>query len=192
MSNQLSNAIFLFLGLLFFSCGNDYVPKPRGFFRIDLPQKKYIHYESSDCPYSFDIPDYAVVSRDSNRLAEPCWMYILFPRFNAQVYLTYKPLDNNLVKFSEDAHTLVYKHTVKADAIDELPVHTLSHVHGLIYDLAGNSASPMQFYVSDSSKHFIRGSLYFNCTPQADSLQPVSAFIKADVVRLVNSISWKN
>src|SRR5437879_2835820 len=107
--------LVLIIFILFFSsCNHNYLPKPRGYFRIDLPEKNYSRFAPADCPFSFEIPQYADVIPDTNRVAEPCWMYVKFPRFNGEIYLSYKRVENNLNKFLEDAHTLVYKHTVKA------------------------------------------------------------------------------
>ena len=188
--NLLTVLVFLFI--FFSTCNHDYTPKPRGFYRITLPDKKYTAYDPHDCPFSFEIPQYAKVLPDTNRLAEPCWMYITFPPFNAQIYLTYKTLHNDLNKYTEDAHTLVYKHTVKANGIDEKLFNTSANVHGILYEIGGNAASAVQFYATDSIRHFLRGSLYFNCVPHSDSLAPVIDFLQKDVEHIVNSLKWKN
>lgn len=183
---------FLLLVVIISSCIKDYAPKPRGYFRIDMPEKKYIHYVSPDCPFEFDLPVYAEVKKDSNRLAEPCWMYVVFPSLNAQLYLTYKTINNDMEKYAEDSRTMVYKHTVKASAIDENVINnTQNHVHGIMYDIGGNAASNLQFYVTDSVNHFIRASLYFNAPPQSDSLAPSISFVRGDILRLVNTLKWK-
>lgn len=182
----------IFLMLLFFTaCDPPSVPKPRGYFRIDVPEKNYSEFNPSTCPFSFQIPEYAIVVYDTNRLAEPCWMYLRFPKFNAEVFLSYKPVNNNLNKLVEDARTMVYKHTVKADAINEKRFSTPYNASGVYYEIGGNAASSIQFYVTDSSRHYLRGALYFNAAPNKDSLQPVVTFLKDDVVRLINTLQWK-
>lgn len=182
----------MLMPVLFYSCHPDYSPKPRGYFRIDLPEKKYVAFDPQGCPFSFDIPDYCMAIADSDRFAEPCWMNLVFRKFNGEINLSYKPVNNNLSKFIEDSHTLVYKHTVRAEAIDEKLISFPEHkVYGLLYEIGGNAASSVQFYVTDSSSHFIRGALYFNVPPQSDSLAPVIDFIKADVNRMISSLRWK-
>jgi gliding motility-associated lipoprotein GldD len=182
--------------LLFFlaalsSCTPDYYPKPRGYFRIDLPGKTYHRFDPADCPFSFDVPDYAVPARDSNRLAEPCWWYINFPRFSGSLYLSYKPVHDNVFDYIEDSYELVYKHTVKADEISEQRVATPRQVYGLLYTIGGNAASNLQFYVTDSTRHFLRGALYFNALPNSDSIAPVADFLKKDILRLIETLEWK-
>jgi gliding motility-associated lipoprotein GldD len=189
-SKQFFNFQFLLL-LFLFSCDRDYVPKPRGYFRIDIPEKKYSRYNPGDCPFSFEVPQYASMVRDTNNLAEPCWMYIKFPRFNSEIFISYKEVKNNLNQYLEDTHLLVYKHTVKADQITEKRIANRNNVYGVLYDIGGNAASQVQFFATDSSKHFIRGALYFNAVPNSDSIAPVLDFIKKDITQLINTIEWK-
>ena len=173
------------------ACDETYTPKPKGYFRIDLPEKKYALYQSNNCPFQFDLPDYAIVANYHDSITQPCWKYIRFPKFNCEIFLTYKPVNNNINTFLEDSRTLAYKHTVKADAIDETLVETPNKVYGMIYDIGGNAASSVQFYATDSITHFIRGALYFNTAPQPDSLAPVIQFVRQDVVKLMTSLRWK-
>ncbi|MEO5572217.1 MAG: gliding motility lipoprotein GldD [Bacteroidia bacterium] len=195
---QFLNFQFSIFGLLLLtllslsSCTHDYLPKPRGYFRIDIPEKNYSRYSPPDCPFSFEIPQYAIVVSDTNRLAEPCWMYIKFPRFNGEIYLSYKDVKNNLDKYLEDAHTLVYKHTVKADQITEKRIGNRNNAYGVLYDIGGNAASQVQFFATDSSMHFLRGALYFNAVPNNDSIAPVLDFIKKDIHQLINTLEWKS
>lgn len=178
--------------LLFCSCNENYSPKPRGYFRIDFPEKKYIHYSSAECPFSFSIPEYAYVEKDSNRGAEHCWMYVVFPKLNGQLYLTYKELKNDLFTYTEDSRNLVYRHTVKADAIDENRIVIADkNIYGMQYEIGGNAASNIQFYLTDSVHHFLRGSLYFYALPQSDSLAPVIAFVKKDIDEMIKTFRWK-
>lgn len=182
-----------FLSLLFLAaCSEDPVPKPRGYFRIALPEKGYEQLKS-DCPFTFEYPVYASVSADKSRMAEPCWLNIYFPQFNAQVHLSYKPVNNNVAQYLEDSRTLTYKHTVKANDIRELPViKDSANVYGLVYDIKGNAASSLQFHLTDSVNHFLRGSLYFNVPPNSDSLAPVIEFLRSDVHHLIETFRWEN
>jgi gliding motility-associated lipoprotein GldD len=184
--------IILLLPLLISCSDEDYTPKPRGFFRIALPEKKYVKYETDSCPFGFEIPVYAHVSPDSSKLALPCWLNVEFPYFNATVYLTYKPMHNDLQKLFEEHRSLTMKHIPKANAIDETNYHNAERkVYGSVYDVKGAAASNMQFYLTDSVQHFIRGSLYFYSAPQPDSIAPVLNFIREDVKHLVETFHWR-
>lgn len=185
-------ALFFFSAfLLIAACNEVHTPKPKGYFRIDLPEKNYSLYNSESCPFQFELPDYAQMVNYHDSIAQPCWKYIQYPRFNAEIFLSYKSVDNNISTYLEDARTLAYKHTVKADAIDETILETPNNVYGMIYDIGGNAASSVQFYVTDSTRHFLRGALYFNVSPQPDSLAPVIKFLREDVVRMMVSLKWK-
>lgn len=191
MKNSIKYLIFLLVSVLIYSCDESYTPRPKGYFRIELPEKKYSVYHNADCGYSFDLPVYAKVVNYQDSVAQPCWKYIRFPEFNAEIFLSYREVDNDIGKFIEDARTLAYKHTVKAESIDETYLETANGVHGMIYDIGGNAASSVQFYATDSTSHFIRGALYFNVAPQPDSLAPVIQFLREDIARMVTSLQLK-
>jgi gliding motility-associated lipoprotein GldD len=174
------------------SCDEEYVPKPRGFFRITLPEKSYVHYVSPDCPFKFDIPVYASVSKDSSQFAEPCFLNVDFKPFNATVYLSYKHVNKDLNKLIEDHRNMTMKHIPKASGInEELYNDAPDKIYGSYYSVRGAAASNVQFYLTDSLKNFIRGSLYFNSTPQPDSVAPVLDFITTDVKHMVETFRWK-
>lgn len=183
----------LLTSIILLSCGGDeYTPKPQGYFRIDLPKKEYKLFEPS-CPFSFEIPTYAEVKPDANNPSEPCWFDLNFNKLNASVYLSYKAVDNNINQYLEDSRTLAFKHTVKANDIDQKIISVPNKkVYGLIYSIEGNAASAYQFHLTDSTSHFIRGSLYFNNIPNQDSIQPVLDFVKEDIIQLIESFEWKN
>ncbi len=173
------------------SCKRNYTPRPHGYFRITLPEKKYVAYKGP-CPFTFEYPDYAVVKKDEEPGAGPCWLNLDFPAFHGKIHLTYKTVRGNLGQMLEDTYSLAYKHTVKADAIRE---HSFAdknrHVYGILYDIQGNVASNVQFYLTDSTRHFIRGALYFKLVPDQDSLAPVIRYVKKDIVHLIETFSWK-
>lgn len=165
-------------------------PKPRGYMRIDFPQKSYTLFKS-ECPFCFEIPSYSTMKASTSKSAEPCWYNLEFPNFKATLHLSYKPVENNLSKYLDDAHQIANKHQIKATGVDEIVVlRDSANVYGLVFDIAGNAASPLQFYLTDSTKHFLRGSLYFNAVPNADSLKIVVDFLKADVLKLINTTKW--
>lgn len=185
--------ILLFVLTIIISCGNDeYTPKPKGYFRIDLPEKKYVAVEK-DCPFTFLVPDYTSLKQNKNNPDKPCWFDVSFDRLNASIYLSYKPVDNNINQYLEDSRTLAFKHTVKANDIEQkIIMNEDKKVFGLIYNIEGNAASSFQFHLTDSVNHFVRGSLYFNNIPNQDSIQPVLDFVKEDISVMIESFEWKN
>lgn len=190
---KINSIVILLISIIMCSCGGDeFTPKPEGYFRIDLPKKEYKIFEST-CPFSFEIPTYTEVKPDANNPSELCWFDLNFNKLNASVYLSYKAVDNNINKYLEDSRTLAFKHTVKANDIDQDIINIPSkRVYGLIYSIEGNAASAYQFHITDSTSHFIRGSLYFNNVPNQDSVQPVLDFVKEDIVRLIETFEWKD
>lgn len=180
------------LVLILSGCRQDYSPKPRGYFRIDLPEKQYARFDSA-YPYSFEYPVYAKITADKRTTSEPFWINIDFPDFQGRIYISYKPVKNNLTEYLEDSRTFVVKHIPKAEAIeDSLIYRPEDKVFGLIYYIEGSqAASPCQFFLTDSSSNFLRGALYFNVSPNNDSLAPVLTFIEEDIRHLVSTFHWK-
>jgi len=173
---------------------NSYTPKPRGYFQIKFPKKEYLSYHDG-CPFTFDYPKYAVIAADKERGAAPCWNNLNFPQFNARLHLTYYGVfsQQEYDGLVEDARTLAFKHTVKANAIDQKLIHFPERkVYGVYYAIEGNTASSIQFFLTDSARHYFRGALYFNERPQYDSIAPVVNFIKKDIDQLINTFKWKN
>jgi gliding motility-associated lipoprotein GldD len=187
-------AAILFTGT---SCRKHYAPKPRGYYRIDFPEKQYTRYISA-CSYSFEIPVYARIAPYRANHAEPCWINIEFPDYRGTIHLTYKDLQlaarDQEVTFNdlkEDIHTLAYKHSVKADDIIEVPFSFPDRkVYGMIYDIRGNTASSCNFYATDSCRNFLSGSLYFMAVPNYDSLAPVIQFFSKDIEHLIETLRW--
>lgn len=173
-------------------CGDTYMPKPRGYFRIDLPEKEYQVFDTT-YPYTFEYPVYANISPDNNVANEPYWINIDYPLFKGRIHISYKAVNNNLSKYTEDAHALVMKHIPKASAIEEIRIdNEKADVHGLIYDIKGSgTASVYQFFITDSTHHFVRGALYFHVLPNNDSLAPVIDFVKGDIQHMLESFRWK-
>ncbi len=183
--------LVIIVGFIFTNCNKSYTPKPRGYFRIDLPEKQY-KTTPDQLPYKFEYPKYSYLQQQPNSPTQQYWINIVFPLQNAKVHLSYKEVDNNLDKYMGDARGFVYKHTIKADAITEIPyVNSDASVYGLFYEIKGDAASNTQFYVTDSTKHFLRGALYFNVVPNKDSLAPVLDFINEDIVHLIETFEWK-
>ncbi len=187
--------IFFFMHQII-ACNSPYTAKPQGYFRIPLPQKEYQHFNTASYPYQFDYPAYAVVSKDSTFFGDetenPWWVNINYPQFNASMHISYKELSKyDLQKLINDAYNLTNKHTVKANDIKDSLVLNQNGVTGVFFKVGGDVATKYQFFLTDSIRHFVRGALYFDSTPNADSLQPVSDFLAADMIRLIDSWQWK-
>ena len=178
-------ALFI-LVLLWASCKQEYTPKPKAYFRVDFPEKSY-EVEEQDCPFSYEQPAYARLSKRT----EYCWYDLEYSSFSAKLHMSYKAGGVRLKEHLQAAHELAYKHSRVAEAIVEHPYENPEDkVYGIVYDYEGKTATAMQFYLTDSSDHFVRGALYFN-TEMSDSLLPMANFLKTDVYRMVESWSWK-
>jgi len=179
------------LAMILGACGGDTTPKPPGYVRIKTPEKRYRLYDEGEC-YRFEIPGYAVMERDTGRGSGRGWVNIDLPELNGKIHLSYKPVHGNLGEYITDSRTLAYKHTVRAEGIEETPFIDRDHRRfGMVYDLEGNVASAVQFFITDSTTHFLRGSLYFNCTPNRDSLRPLIQFVREDIIHLIETTEWK-
>jgi gliding motility-associated lipoprotein GldD len=190
--------VFAVFCILMSACEQEYTPKQRGYYRITLPTRTAAQvYENADCPFTFEFPSYASLYKDTVFLDtvpdNPCWMNIELGELNGTIFLSYKSMrnKNDLAKLIEDAHSLSYKHTIKAEYINPLFIHPKPDVYGLYYDVGGNAASNVQFFITDSNHHFIRGALYFRNTPNVDSIGPVLNYVKQDIAHIINTLSWK-
>ncbi len=193
--NMKNLALIVAIALLAAACNQtpDYTPKPTGYNRIEFPQKKY-HAFISQSPYTFDFPAYAKMYVDSTDRQKPDWYNLTFPQFNARLHISYyhiasKQEFDNLM---EDSRKLAFKHTVKATGIDEGIINIPeNNVYGVFYTIEGNTASAAQFYLTDSSKHYLRGALYFNEAPKIDSVLPVINFLRRDLDKMIKTFKWK-
>jgi gliding motility-associated lipoprotein GldD len=177
--------------LLSTSCKESYTPKPTGYLRVDYPEKSY-HLYSDQEYFEFEIPDYALVEIDSGPRGNEGWINVAVPQLNGKIHLSYKAVGDNLNAYITDCRELVYKHTVKAQEIVETPfIDRDMKRFGMVYDLKGEVASAVQFFITDSTNHFLRGSLYFNIRPNRDSLNPVIDFLREDIMHLIETTQWK-
>ncbi|MBP1638164.1 MAG: hypothetical protein H6Q18_953 [Bacteroidetes bacterium] len=193
--NKTKLYLFVFLvfmvSVMLYSCGSASVPRPYGYFRVDLPPHSYERFDSAALPYTFEKSTLAQVTPRIEK-GESFWLDLKYPRLNASIYCSYKPVRNDLFELSEETRKIVYKHTIKADAIGEKNFENPEKkVYGILYDLTGNTASSVQFVLTDSSRHFFRGALYFENVPNKDSIAPMSAYIREDVIHLMESFEWK-
>ena len=209
--------IFLPLaGLLPISCNSVYTSKKTGYFKIDFPAHHYVDFNKTDFPYRFEYPDYANIIKDSTFFdanpENPYWINVDFPQFNARIFLSYKIIGgralykikqqngayrdssgiNQFDRMVNDAFNLTNKNESVASSIRDSLVHTQNGISGVIFTVGGNAATAKQFFLSDTTKHFIRGALYFNSTPNVDSLRPVQDFLQKDIEHLINSFRWNN
>lgn len=179
----------------FIACNSPYTPKPRGYFRIQFPKHEYQKFDRPDYPYSFEYPVYAQVIQDTtffeSKPENPYWINIDFPRFNARIYMSYKDVNGNFDKLRDDAYKMTYKHTYKATSIEDSMMKTPLGVYGVFFSVGGNAATAKQFFVTDTSKHFLRGALYFDVAPNEDSLSTVNEFLQKDMQHLINTFQWK-
>jgi gliding motility-associated lipoprotein GldD len=191
---KLKAFMWLGLALSMIACGAEYTPKPKGYNRIDLPEQTYQTLQE-DHPYTFEYSSHAKIRPDSSMIAQPHWINILYPQLGANVQLTYKDINNNqqmLNDLVEDARKLTSKHQIKAYAIEETEVRVPSGDVAAVFELEGEVPSQFQFYLTDSTKHFLRGALYFRTATQNDSLAPVIDFIKKDIIHMLNTLKWKD
>jgi gliding motility-associated lipoprotein GldD len=178
--------------MLLLSCDRSYTPKPPGYPRIDYPEKSYQLYDAQP-GYRFEIPTYAFVEQDSSPGSDPGWINVVIPKLNGTIHLSYKPVRDNLGAYIADCRALAYKHAVKAEGIEETPlIEREQKRYGMVYDLKGDVASAVQFFITDSTSHFLRGSLYFNAPPNRDSLSPVIDFLRKDIIHMIETTEWKN
>ncbi|WP_396181872.1 gliding motility lipoprotein GldD [Flavobacterium sp.] len=178
--------IFSLLCLSLLSCGDEKMPKPTGQLSLEYPPAKYMKFSNS-CGFDFDKNDLAEVKTTSN-----CGLEIHYPKMKATVYLTYKPVQNNLDKLLTDAQKLTFEHAIKANDIAEQPyINPTRKVYGMFYQVGGNAATNAQFYATDSTKNFVTASMYFYSKPNFDSILPAADYIKNDMKKIIESIKWK-
>jgi len=172
------------------------VPKRRGYYRVELPERAYQPFNDPRFPYSFEYGKYARIVRDTHVLREnpgsPYWLNIDVPSLGGRIYISYTPVQGakGLEKLLEDAHFMTYYHTKRADYMDDRLFQNASGVSGAVYEWGGDAASPYQFVATDSVRHFVRGALYFDATPNADSLKPAAEFLKKDLEHLLATLRW--
>jgi gliding motility-associated lipoprotein GldD len=188
----------ILLIVLLAACGSDtsdsFVPKPKGYPRIDLPTARYKLLEPTH-PYEFEYNQTARILRDTFARSEPDWIFINYPAFHASVQLTYKPVNNDVNRLRamlEDSYKLAARHNIKAYSIEQRTVRLKSGLEASLIDLTGEVPSQVQFVTTDSTTHFLRGALYFNTATENDSLQPVIAYIRKDIVHLLNTLKWRD
>lgn len=195
MTKNNKHLLFVITLFAFFAtivgCGKASIPRPYGYYRVDLPPHNYQKFDSASLPYSFEKSTIAIIKPHLENDGQ-YWIDIIYPSLNASIYCSYKPVHFDLLNLLEDTRKIVYKHTVRADAIDEkIYENREKKVYGILYDLAGNTASQVQFILTDSTKHFFRAALYFENIPNKDSIAPMAEYVKKDLIKMMESFEWK-
>lgn len=212
---QMHRLIYFLFALCIISCNSNYTSKKEGYFKIDFPKKVYTTFNDPTFPYSFEYPVYARIAKDSSYFNDgaknPFSINIVFPTFNGTIFISYKNVGgtsvykvknpdgsyrdstgkNSFEKMVNDSYNLTYKNDIKAYSIEDSVMHTPNNITGVFFKLSGNVATAKQFFLSDTLYHFLRGALYFDATPNEDSLRPVNAFLQEDMKHLINTLKWK-
>ena len=196
VNGQRLTVFFTLIVIVLFSCNSPYVPKPTGYFKIDFPEKKYQLFDQEGYPYTFEYPTYARIVKDSTFFGDatenPWWINVEFPQFSSRIYLSYKIIGKyKLDSLLNDAFNLTNKHSIKASYIDDSVMTISTNVHGEFFKVEGDVATASQFFLTDSTRNFLRGALYFDATPNEDSLRPVNEFLVADMKHLINTLRWR-
>lgn len=206
--------LILFIALISLQCNSEFVPKPTGYFFIPFPKRQYVLFNQPGYPYRFEYPIYAKVVKDTSFFGEapenPWWINIDFPQFNGRVYVSYNIIGgkatykvkneqgvyqdsvsiNTFANLVNGSYKLTYKHSYKASSIEDSLLQTSKGIKGTFFRVGGNAATANQFFLTDSTKHFLRGALYFDSTPNEDSLLPVNNFLLQDLLHLINTFEW--
>lgn len=193
----MDRAVKVFIcAVVFFSlltaCKREHLPKPLGYNRLVLPSHDYVQLPDS-FPFVFQYSKHATLLKDTSRISERYWVEIYYPTLKSNIHITYKPIKGEklLREFMDDSYTLTAKHQIKAYAINEVISKTPSGKTAVIAELEGEVPSQFQFTITDSSKNFMRGALYFNTQVANDSLAPAIEFMKQDMMKIINTLEWK-
>ena len=212
---RIPSFFLLFFFLLEAGCNSTYTSKKKGYYKVDFPKRQYIKFDQPGFPYSFEYPVYAKVVRDStyadSNPENPYWVNIDFPSFNGKIFISYKIIGgtsiykvknpgggyrdsigkNTFQNMVNDSYNLTYKNDIKANSIEDSVMHTPNHITGIFFRLSGNVATAKQFFLSDTLHNFLRGALYFDATPNEDSLRPVNDFLQEDMRHIINTLQWR-
>ncbi len=180
------NCVIIIIGLMLISCKEDVLPKPKGYLRLTYPTATYKAVKEIK-PYTFEVTEKTIVLKQPNH-----WIKIKYPSLKASINITYRPVKNNMIELLRESEKLVFKHTIKADQILTKDfINDKKRVFGSMYEISGNAASQIQFYITDSTNHFIKGALYFYAKPNYDSILPAVHYIKKDIVRFIETLEWR-
>jgi gliding motility-associated lipoprotein GldD len=193
---KISCTIITTCAIVFLGCNSPVVPKPKGYEKMPFPEKKYQVFNKAGYPFTFEYPVYGQIKNNLNYFGDNKqtnhWINIYFPANSATIYVSYRPIQSNqLDTFIRDAYTFANNHTSKASSIEDSAFVTDQGVYGVLFHIGGNVATSYQFLLTDSTRHFFRGALYFDATPNEDSLAPANEFFLKDLKHLVNTFKWQ-
>ena len=190
---MIKNLPLILFAIILSSCGEESLPKPKAFLRLDYPYPEYKRIDEA-IPFSFDKNALANPISKIKTENESYSVDIEYPSLKGTIYLSYKKVTpNNFIALLKDAQNLTQKHTQKADEIESTVFdNPLKNVYGMFYKVGGNAASQSQFYATDSVNHFLSGSLYFYTKPNYDSIYPAAIYLRNDIKRIMESLEWKN
>lgn len=211
MKKFISGSVLMLLVAFNVACNSGYTPRPRSYFKIDLPQRAYRKFNEPGYPFAFEYPVYANISKEADTTGNnPYWINVNFDQFQGRIYLSYKSITgssvykiktpdgykdslvgNSFESLKEEAYKMTYKHTIKASGIIDSAFATENGSTGVFFYVAGEAATSKQFYVADTARHFLRGALYFDASPNADSIAVVSDFLEEDIKHLIRTLRWK-
>lgn len=212
MMNIKYSGLILVFFFLFLACNSNFTPKPRGYFKIDFPEHRYQQFIQADFPYTFEYPTYATVTKEYDSTGQnPYWINIDFPGYAGRIYISYKGINssttykiktstgykdsvvrNSFDLLREEAYKMTYKHSIKASGIVDSFFVNPQGSSGVYFYVGGEAATSKQFYLTDTTKHFLRGALYFDATPNSDSISVVSDFLEKDIKHLIHTLKWQN
>ncbi|MFN5423687.1 MAG: hypothetical protein ACK5AO_10500 [bacterium] len=211
MRSFIFGSVFIITLLLLLSCNSNYTPRPKGYHHIDFPERGYQVFDEAGYPYAFEYPVYATISREKDTTGNsPYWINVDFDQFKARIYISYKSIGgksvykiktvdgykdsiikNTFEGLREESYKMTYKHSIKASGIVDSPFVSTFGSSGMYFYVAGEAATSRQFYITDTSRHFLRGALYFDVTPNSDSISVVSDFIEKDMRHLIETFKWR-
>ena len=212
MMNIKYSGLILVLFFLLLACNSNFTPKPRGYFKIDFPEHQYQQFVQADFPYTFEYPTYATVTKEYDSTGQnPYWINIDFPGYAGRIYISYKGINssttykiktstgykdsvvrNSFDLLREEAYKMTYKHSIKASGIVDSFFINPQGSSGVYFYVGGEAATSKQFYLTDTTKHFLRGALYFDASPNSDSISVVSDFLEKDIKHLIHTLKWQN
>lgn len=180
--------IVFIISFVWIGCQDNVQPKPKGELRLEYPKPKYQKYVS-DCPFVFEYSDFAQVLPSTKGA---CWYNLNYKTMKGNVFITYFPIRNDFQLHVKEVEKMVYEHTIKASAIDTKSFsYPENRVFGNFYELKGQTASNIQFFITDSTRHFVTGNLYFKTRPKPDSLAPAVDYVKKDLLHMISTFKWK-
>lgn len=192
--------IWILMIILMYSCKEEgvYTPKPRMFPRVDFPERAYDDFDFEACHFTFQKPVYAKIKTGitffGQKAKDPCWFDLEIEQLKTSIHFSYTKIegDNTLEKLVNDAFKIAQEHNAKANYTEEARIENKNGVKGLMFNLEGPVASPINFYLSDGTDHFVRASLYFNSVVDPDSTKVVLDFVSEDIDRILNTFDWKD